>query len=534
MEERTTSGKSGDSEARLCRCGKKMAGLDTHQTCASCLGLEHARLALDVPGSCQHCLAFTRKSLRRRLARQVSLTGHDPYLPTDSHSAGSGGGREAVAAVTTAAAATAAPVTATAVTAMAAEATMEASVSWGSQLELAPVPSLEDDVLELDCGENDYDASDSLLSEDEDEDDVFITPAGAAMPITASSLDGGGSAASPLPSSDMLDVCKRAASRLEIPWPAVVVETKRSRYEGKKLPRTSGAARPVLPVFPELLDEITRSWKERPYSSRSPIPGVSSLDCEEMETRGLLRMPPVEPLVASHLHPRSAAAAARSASLPSKADRFQAALTEKAYKAAALTARALNVLSLLTAYQAELGEDFSVTQDPATWEEITVVTDLCLRVQRCAVQATGRTMGTMVLQERARWLNLASLTDREKDDILDMPIVPEGVFGPALAAMQQRCEAKKRDDEALKLCLPRKPQTTFPAPLRGNSAQAAAQVPRFKIPKRPKQLTPPPQPRLGTRPAWPGRDPSPAAAAAAQPQAAPTAAFQARRKKRAA
>ena len=48
----------------------------------------------------------------------------------------------------------------------------------------------------------------------------------------------------------------------------------------------------------------------------------------------------------------------RSPSLPSKSDRFQSALTEKAYKAAALSAKALNVLSLLTAYQAELCEDF--------------------------------------------------------------------------------------------------------------------------------------------------------------------------------
>lgn len=54
-----------------------------------------------------------------------------------------------------------------------------------------------------------------------------------------------------------------------------------------------------------------------------------------------------------------------------------------------------------------------------TWEEIPVITDLCLRVM---VQALGKEMGTMVLQERARWLNLANLSDWEKDDILDMPI----------------------------------------------------------------------------------------------------------------
>lgn len=70
------------------------------------------------------------------------------------------------------------------------------------------------------------------------------------------------------------------------------------------------------------------------------------------------------------------------------------------------TARALNILSMLTAYQAEICKDFAQTQDPATWEEIPVITDLCLRIQRCTVQATGRALGTMVIQKRVRLLNL--------------------------------------------------------------------------------------------------------------------------------
>lgn len=55
-----------------------------------------------------------------------------------------------------------------------------------------------------------------------------------------------------------------------------------------------------------------------------------------------------------------------------------------------------------------------------------------------------------------RWFNLVNLLDKEKDDMLHMPIVPEGIFRSAFASMQQRCEAKKKEDEALQLCLPRK------------------------------------------------------------------------------
>lgn len=62
--------------------------------------------------------------------------------------------------------------------------------------------------------------------------------------------------ASPAPSMDMQAVCKCAASRLNIPWSAVVTETTRSRYEGEKLPQATRMAKQPLPVFPELLEEV--------------------------------------------------------------------------------------------------------------------------------------------------------------------------------------------------------------------------------------------------------------------------------------
>ncbi|KAK5918051.1 hypothetical protein CgunFtcFv8_002850 [Champsocephalus gunnari] len=84
-----------DSEARLCCCGFKISGTDSHQVCSSCLGLEHAWEAIDNPGSCGHCTRFTMKSLRRRLARQASLSGQDPLMSADSPS----GNQDMVASV---------------------------------------------------------------------------------------------------------------------------------------------------------------------------------------------------------------------------------------------------------------------------------------------------------------------------------------------------------------------------------------------------------------------------------------------------
>ncbi|XP_029973330.1 uncharacterized protein LOC115407110 [Salarias fasciatus] len=444
----------GDSGARACACGNKISSRDSHQVCSFCLGLQHARQAIEAPGSCEHCARFTAKSLRRRLARQASSSGQDPFIPAGDTPVTSGEkeGDDAVVGP-------------------------RASGSWGSQLDLAAPTPLAEDVLELDY-EDDYETiSELLISEEESEDDVLIPSAQlAAQPATpgAEAVLGDEEGSAPAPSAvsmDMQAVCKRAASRLNIPWPEAITETTRSRYEGKKFPQAARTAKQLLPVFPELLDELSSSWKDHPFSGRSSIHGASSLDCEGMEKLGILRMPPMEPLVAAHLHPRLAASS-RDPTLPSKADRIQSAMTERAYRAAALAVRALNVSSMLSAYQAELFEDMATKPDPAVWDEITVITDICLRVQRCAVQATGKSLGTMVLQERARWLNLSNLSDREKEDMLDMPITPDGIFGSALASMQQRCEAKKREDEALQLCLPRKAERP-PAPAPRQSAAQA-------------------------------------------------------------
>lgn len=74
------------------------------------------------------------------------------------------------------------------------------------------------------------------------------------------------------------------------------------------------------------------------------------------------------------------------------------------------------------------------TCDPTVLAGIRAVTDLCLFIQRSAVQVTGKITATMVLQEHARWLSLADLTEHEK------PVVSEGIFflGTSNATTRQK------------------------------------------------------------------------------------------------
>ncbi len=313
-------------------------------------------------------------------------------------------------------------------------------------------------------------------------------------------------------------VCKRAAEKLNIPWTTVVAETAKSRYEGKRLSRAKWAAQQLLSVFQELLEELAVTWKDKPFTSKLPMQRGSALDVEGMEKAGLLRMPPMKPLVAAHVHPKNTAAA--NPTLPSKADYFQSSMTERAYKAIALSVRALNETSMLTAYQAELQDEVSTMPGQTHWEDICVITDLSLCLRRCAVQTAGKAMATMVIQERGRWLSLANLSDREKD----APVVAEGIFASALTLMQKRYEEKKRDDKALQLCMPRKAQTAPPpSPWQTFTQVLARTPPSYRIPRWQKLnvneavYSGVPEQRT----AWPRKNYPPATAQAVQPASQP-------------
>ncbi|CAM4650393.1 unnamed protein product [Leuciscus chuanchicus] len=177
----------------------------------------------------------------------------------------------------------------------------------------------------------------ALSWEEEDfEDSPFLPPAHLAQLLAAagSTEEAGGAKSSLLLSVDLQHMCKRAAEKLNIQWLTVVAETAKSRYEGKRLPSVKRAARQLLPVFPKFLDELAVSWKDKPFTSKMSVQGGSALDVEGMEKEGLLRMHPMEPLVAAHLHPKRTAAA--NPLLPSKADRFQSSMTERAYEVRSL------------------------------------------------------------------------------------------------------------------------------------------------------------------------------------------------------
>lgn len=53
------------------------------------------------------------------------------------------------------------------------------------------------------------------------------------------------------------------------------------------------------------------------------------------------------------------------------------------------------------------------------------IADLSHCIQCISFQAMGKVTATLNVQEQVTWPNLTNLTDREWDDILDMPVILE-------------------------------------------------------------------------------------------------------------
>ncbi|KAF7704447.1 hypothetical protein HF521_021519, partial [Silurus meridionalis] len=236
---------------------------------------------------------------------------------------------------------------------------------------------------------------------------------------------------------------------------------------------------------------MCRFW-DKPFSHRVPVKGFSRLEVHDMEALGMYNPPPVELSVASHLHPnRRAALSSSSPSLPGRTERLSASLFQKIYRSSALAVRALNATFMLTTYQAELMEEIgrqidAGSPDSTLWEEICVIADLNLRSSRGAVQSCGCSMGLAVVGERALWLGLTGLSEREKVDFLDAPIEPKALFGAVVANMRQQCDLRKKDGEAFEACLPRKPPARPPQPARSYFAPASRErQPGFRAPRQP-------------------------------------------------
>ncbi len=257
---------------------------------------------------------------------------------------------------------------------------------------------------------------------------------------------------------------------------------------------------PPVPFFPEVHEEVTRSWKA-PFSARNR-PSASSVltTLDGGAAQGYVEVPPVERAIAMQLCPQGAAAWRGNPRLPSRACKFSSALTAKAYGAAGQAASALHAMALLQVHQAKaLKQLHEGDADPGVLQELRTATDLALRATKVTARALGQTMSTLVFQERHLWLTLADMKESDKHRFLDSPISQAGLFGEAVEDFAQQFSAAQKQTEAFRHILPRRsaavstpPPAAAPPSARRRGRPPAAST---SAPARPQQ-----QPAL-----WPQR-----------------------------
>ncbi len=130
-----------------------------------------------------------------------------------------------------------------------------------------------------------------------------------------------------------------------------------------------------VPFFPEVHEELTKSWTP-PFTSRScssPSPVLTTLDGGA--ARGYVDVPQVERAVAVQLCPQNATTWRCCPRLLSKAFKLTAALAAKAYSAAGQATSAMHAMVILQVHQAKAlkqmhegsTDHFRIAYTPKSW-----------------------------------------------------------------------------------------------------------------------------------------------------------------------
>ncbi len=347
-------------------CRSPLHADDGHSECVSCLGKSHADAAL-AGSDCSHCESISLASLRSRIAFFSDSDPAPRALPFSSSQGpvrkkqrGRGSQRPVESELTPAQ-----------IPRALLSPHREVSPVLFSQPDQRPSASVRDLVSFGGSDDELADDSMSLVASDAEELSGSVTdPAPSRLPAPSAAKAG--------MDAELFRVLSKAVEELGLEW-SPPEEPSRSCLDERFLPgrRQAPQQRPS-PFFPEVHDELTRSWRS-PYSARLRTSASSALTTiDGAEKKGYERMPQLDESVAAHLCPPTAIGWKAKASHPSKPCRTTSALAGHSYASAGQAASALHSMAVLQVYQAKLLSAVDESEpDPATLRELRSATDLC-------------------------------------------------------------------------------------------------------------------------------------------------------------
>ncbi len=441
---RANSEKFETMPRRHCKtCRAPLHADDGHAECVSCLGKSHADAALS-GADCSHYECFSLSSLRSWIAFFSESDSAPRGLPFSSSQGparkkqwGRGFERPETSEHTSA----------QCPRALSSAQRVDSPVLF-TQPEQRP-SAVASDMISFGGSDDEMDDSLSLAATDGEElSGSVIDP--ALLPPSSSR------SARPRTDEELVRVMKRAVNELGLEWyPSE--EPSRSRLDEWFLPGRQQAPRQrSSPFFPEVHDELTKSWRA-PYSSRiCPSASSALTSVDRAEEKGYEHLPPLDESVAAHLCPPTSIGWKARASHPSKPCRATSALAGHAYSAAGQAASALHSMAVLQVFQAKMLANKEAGLDAASLRDLRSATDLALRATKATAQAIGRSMSSLVVLERHLWLTLTEMKEADKVPFLDAPVSLNSLFVPAVEGFAERFTEAQKSSQAMRHFLPKR------------------------------------------------------------------------------
>ncbi len=223
----------------------------------------------------------------------------------------------------------------------------------------------------------------------------------------------------------------KAVSELGLAW-SLPEEPSRSRLDEWFLPgRQQAPHQCSSPFFPEVPDELTKSWRT-PYSSHiCPFASSALTSVDGAEEKRYEHLPPLDESVAAHLCPLMAIGW----KVRVRTSVQTSALAGRAYSTAGQAASALHSIAVLQVFQAKILASEEAGLDAASLRDLRSMTDLALRATKATTQAIGQSMSSLVVLERDLWLTLTEMKEADKVPFLDAPVSSNSLFGASCGGL---------------------------------------------------------------------------------------------------
>ena len=242
-----------------------------------------------------------------------------------------------------------------------------------------------------------------------------------------------------------------------------------------------------LPVAPGFLDALHSTW-----STHAEPPKLGfSIETEGAVDLGFAGLPPMDPVLAHNISEHHKVSVTPKPCFPDPKDKAISVGVERAYRAAALTARTLNAATLCQGALSMILEELAPALGGRA-AEVDRLVQLIIRLNCHATEWTGKTMDTCAAIERARWLELVRFTPdapkEAKKHVLGLPLAPGNLFEGASEYLKNFSQSKEATRKAAEGMLA--PAPPPPSRHRGERSGDRGRAPSRQRPSRPSSTAP--------------------------------------------